>query len=658
MTGTPVVTPRPRRKLLKTFFRRPRNLAPFAPPIPAEEVLAAPPDLAEAAHWGEMVLLEDLVVALHRDGTASRRMHLITVPHGDQNLSEWDEKGVVYDPRRWKPTVKQAQVYLPDEAGRFLQPDAKQIPKRQRRKAQKHMGQMTMRDWGLKLVFSPLRPGVAVEFDHQIDHFVPDEAGPVAWGDFVLRWMWPCRRRRITLAVAEPFTMRVELHHCDWQAQEWRQGPYRVLQWDLRDLAGLESDAWTPPPRDFCPWIDFSTLHDWEPVARHYAKDLLPGKKIPKAITELARHLGHDTQTARDKALAVFQYAAHDVRYGRHPSELETPRIRDTVRMLEDLRGDCKDKSSLMVSLLGELGVPARIAILLTNMHGRRAMLPGRRFDHAIVIAKVDEQDLWFDPAAGPYTFGYLPLNDQGVQALLLGENQARGVFADNGQPHLIEIPVDPPERQLVERVCTGELSTEGHYAYRVRATITGERAAMYRTLLRDRRADHRQRVIAQSVSEERPGAVVDEIEIGDLLDLNRDVTYGYRVHLQRWGRRVQDLLLFRIPWAEAFEFTGPISAAARDNPLQAPPVMRLVEEHTIALPPSFVGYALPYEARQRCEWLEYSLSIICENGRLLCRRCMDSRGGVAPAERFPELRAFWEECTRADHADVVLMKE
>ena len=31
--------------------------------------------------------------------------------------------------------------------------------------------------------------------------------------------------------------------------------------------------------------------------------------------------------------------------------------------MLEDLRGDCKDKSALMVSMLRELNIPAKIAL-------------------------------------------------------------------------------------------------------------------------------------------------------------------------------------------------------------------------------------------------------------------------------------------------------
>jgi hypothetical protein len=619
--------------------------------------LADPPDLAEAAHWGELVLLEDVVVALHRDGTTSRRMHLVTVPFGDANLAEWDEKGVVYDPRRWRPTVKRAQVYLPDDQGVFLPPGVKRMPRARTRKAAKQVGQVTARDWGLKLVFSPLRPGVVVEFEHQVDHFVPDEAGPVVWGDFVLHWLWPCRRRRLTLAVAEPFTARIELHHCDWKPEESQHGRYRVYQWDLRNLGGIETDAWTPPPRDFAPWIDFSTLHDWESVARHYAKDLLPAKKIPKAIKDLAQQLGQSATTDRDRVMAVFQYAARDVRYGRHPSELEAPRIRDAVQMLEDLRGDCKDKSSLMVSLLEELHVPAKVAILLTSMNGRRAMLPARRFDHAIVIAKVEGHDLWLDPAAGPYTFGSLPLNDQGVQALLLGDTTHVNHFASNGQPRLIDIPQDPPERQRVERCCEGELSAEGDFTYRVQTTVTGERAAMYRMMLRDRHEEHRRRVIAQSVSEERPGAQVDEIEIDDLDDLSRDVTYRYRVLLRRWGRPVKDLLLFRMPWAEAFEFTGPVSAAERRHPLQAPAVMRLIEQHIIVLPPGFTGYALPYNVTNHCDWLEHEISIACENGRLICSRRMESRGGVAPAERFPEVRTFWEDCTRADHADIVLVR-
>jgi hypothetical protein len=624
--------PAPHARLWSTLFRWPRNVRRFAPRIDLDEVVAGLPDPAEAAHWGEVMLLEDLLVALHRDGTTTHLTHIITAPHADSRLAEWDEVSHVYEAGVERPTVHLARVRLPD--GSFRGAQRMDVPVSRTERCLKH-------------VFAPLRPGVLVEFEQQVDYFKPEEVGPVMYSQFLLESLHPCRRRRITVAVAEPFAARIELHHSDRRPQTTREGEYTVHRWDLADVPGIEADVWTPPPRDFAPWVDISTLPSWMPVVRHYRKELLPQGPMPSSIGELARKLAASAPNAREKALAVYRWATRDVRYGRHPSELAVNTIREAGKVLEDLRGDCKDKSALMVMLLGEMKIPAKVAVLLTAQNGRTPMLPSRRFDHAIVRAQVDGEELWFDPASGPYSFGTIPQNDQGVKALIID--------SEEGEPRFVDVPEGDLESQKVERLCQGEMDGEGTYAFHARATTRGERAAMYRAHLMDRNDEHRRLAVQQSVSEERPGADVDEIDIGDVEDLRGDVHLGYRVTLRRWARRVADLLLFRIPWAEPLDFVGPISAPHRYQPLQLPPPLRLIEEHAITIPEGYSGYGLPRKERHDCPWARYTLTMTSEGNRLVCRRELDNHGGIVSTEAFPELRAFWEACARADQSDVVL---
>ena len=619
--------------MLKTLLKWPRDVRQFAPRIDAKELLASRPDLAETAHWGEVILLEDLIVALHRDGTATWLTHAVKAPHGDQNLAEWDEFMRVYDRRKALVTVRTAKVHLPDGTSR---------------PAQRLLAPLDANQNGIKLRFAPLRPGVIVELELQEESFVPDDCGPASWVNFMLQTVWPCRRRRITLAVAEPFTGRLELHHGGQEPQRSQERGYAVYRWDLHNVPGIEVDAFTPPPRDFAPWLDFTTLPDWSSVARHYRKELALAPAAKAAIQKLASELTAGATTDRERAFAIYRYAARDMRYGRAPSELDIATIRDPKHMLEDLRGDCKDKSSLMVAMLAEVNIPAQIAVLLTAMNGRTPLLPAPRFDHAIVVAKIGGRDVWFDPAAGFFSYGQLPQNDQGVKALVL--------TGENDELRLVDVPLDTAEQQVVTRRCRGELNAVGDYTLRAEITAAGERAALYRSTLADRNGDHRRRTIEQAVAEERPGAIVSDVDFGAVDDLAHDIEYSYGLYLPKWGRVVQDLLLFRIPWAEPMGTTGPISAAQRDLPLQVPAIQRLVERHEIEVPAGFSGYALPQVVRHECPWASYSLSITCERNKLLCERQMETHGGIVPRESFGEFKTFWEVCTRADALDVVLV--
>ncbi|HND52741.1 MAG TPA: transglutaminase-like domain-containing protein, partial [Pirellulaceae bacterium] len=348
--------PKPRRRLWRTWLKWPRDLRQFAPRIDARDLLAAPPAEQELAHWGEVILLEDIVIALHRDGTTSWLTHLVTMPYSNELLSKWDDVNRTYDERTTRLSLRRAVVYSPS-AGM--------------RKATKQVAPLSPYERLQKLTFAPLHPGVTIEMEMQDDSFIAETPGPSIWANFALITAPPCRRRRLTAAIADPFTATVQQHFGGEPPLETQQGDYRVYQWELFDAPGIEFDAFTPPPHDFIPWIDISSLPDWEPIARHYRRELLPPRPTPGPVAQLARELTAAATTPHQMLEAIYAYAARDVRYGRHPSELSTPKIRDASKMLEDLRGDCKDKSSLMVAMLREVGIPAEVVVVLTGQNGR-----------------------------------------------------------------------------------------------------------------------------------------------------------------------------------------------------------------------------------------------------------------------------------------------
>ena len=87
--------------------------------------------------------------------------------------------------------------------------------------------------------------------------------------------------------------------------------------------------------------------------------------------------------------------------------------------------GDCKDKASLIVSMLREAGVPADVAIVRTSdkgyVHTYPAMLT--YFNHA--IAYVPEFELFLDGTAEFSGIEELPAMDQGALTLIVDESGA-----------------------------------------------------------------------------------------------------------------------------------------------------------------------------------------------------------------------------------------
>ena len=213
---------------------------PFRLPEAARDVV----DPAEAALGGEVCLLEDYALVLHRDATLSMSHHEITMLTGATNLAAWDEMTMAYNRRLANElshhACPPARRDGPNAARvvQRLQPSAPQAPSEV-----------------ITVSFPHLRPGTILDWDVQIDEFKPNDFGPGVWGNYYLQTNIPCRRRRTTIAIAEPFAATVQLHNNAIDPVESDVGSYHVFRWELQNVPASELDAWVPPPRDFAPWM-------------------------------------------------------------------------------------------------------------------------------------------------------------------------------------------------------------------------------------------------------------------------------------------------------------------------------------------------------------------------------------------------------------------
>jgi hypothetical protein len=167
--------------------------------------------------------------------------------------------------------------------------------------------------------------------------------------------------------------------------------------WEIRD-------SHPPPLEDAAPtWYrpypraEVSEFADWQDVARH-CRALFASVERPSAATAaLVRGWGLQDASEEARVERAVRFVQDDVRYlgmemGPHSHQPHAPA--DTLRRRF---GDCKDKATLLVALLRELGVRAWPALVATRT-GRTLSerLPSMfAFDHVIVAI----------PTAGQLTF-------------------------------------------------------------------------------------------------------------------------------------------------------------------------------------------------------------------------------------------------------------
>jgi transglutaminase-like putative cysteine protease len=168
--------------------------------------------------------------------------------------------------------------------------------------------------------------------------------------------------------------------------------------WERRDAPGVEYEDSTPAWFDPTPFVQLSEFETWGDVARWAAPLYAPGELSPalKAQIEEWRKL----PAAEERLLAARRFVQDEVRY--LGIELGTYSHTPTKpsKVFERRFGDCKDKTLLLVTMLNELGLEARPALVNTEAH--RALDNWQpspyAFDHVIVRAELDGKTYWLDP--------------------------------------------------------------------------------------------------------------------------------------------------------------------------------------------------------------------------------------------------------------------
>ncbi len=237
-----------------------------------------------------------------------------------------------------------------------------------------------------------------------------------------------------------------------------------TLRFDIGPLDPIDSrEPDLPPDVVRVPMIDFSTGASWQQLAASYGTivDNLAGSAEVKAVVDplVARK-----KTVAEKETAIIDYLDREVRYTGIEFAEAAIVPHDPAETLAKKYGDCKDKATLLVTMLRAAGIPAYVALL--NAGSRLdvpADLPGMGlFDHAIVYVpgKPDLQpDIWIDATDRYAGLGQLPMPDQGRMALVTraettsliripesgsadnGLTESREfMLADNGPANVVEI--------------------------------------------------------------------------------------------------------------------------------------------------------------------------------------------------------------------------
>lgn len=320
--------------------------------------------------------------------------------------------------------------------------------------------------------FPRLAPGDVVELRYRVDDValsndVADYFGEVEY----MQSSDPIGSAEYVVITPKTRTLNVWVGMPGVTKEVTEKGDQRIYTFKAKDVPAIEPEPMMPPWSEVLGQVHVSTFGSWDDLGAFYwdlAKDQFDvDDEVRKRVAGITKGLTDD----KAKVRAIYRYVTA-LRYVALEFGIEGIKPRRCALTLARGWGDCKDKATMIVTMLREIGIDATIVIVRTGMRGdlaKDAPANMAAFDHA--IAYVPSLDLYLDGTADGAGSEELPTMDRRSVALQINK----------GKPLLTRLPDPPPSASPHARKLDLVVGADGSADFGMDMTVSGADAVGWR---------------------------------------------------------------------------------------------------------------------------------------------------------------------------------
>ena len=405
-------------------------------------------------------------------------------------------------------------------------------------------------DYRQKHVTVPgLRPGEILEYEMVTVIHTPLAAGQF-WTDYVFD------KNNInldeTLDVDVPADRPVKLKtKPGMDPKITEENGRRIYHWSSSHLVrdddkDKEKDAKKKHrPDDDRPDVQLTTFETWEQIGRWYAS-LEKDRRAPSPeVRAKAEELTKGLTSEMDKIQALYDFVSKNFRYVSLSLGVGRYQPHASSDVLHNQYGDCKDKHTLLASLLEAEGLHAD-SVLINSSRKLDPDVPSpAQFDHVITMLPLNHdgktEEVWMDTTAEVAPFRLLSYSLRKKQALVIPP----AVPASDVPPHLEMTPADTPMPDSEVTEVTGKVNDIGKLEAHVQYTFRGDEELMLRSVFRRVPEANWQRVVENVNS--GLGGDISNLKVSDPAATREAFTLSYdisKVNFLDWSKKKSEIAL------------------------------------------------------------------------------------------------------------------
>ena len=453
------------------------------------------------------------------------------------------------------------------------------------------------------------------------------------------------------------------------------EGSGNVLQWHVSDVSGIRHEPDMPPLEgvaaqmivSFFPSGGTSLKNEfanWNGMGGWYGNLVSTKMEASDPIKKEVSILVAGTTGTLPKMQAIARFMQHDIRYVGIWLGIGGFQPHPASDVFAHRYGDCKDKATLMRTMLREVGVESYHVVINTERGSVTQDSPAHNaFNHVILAIKLPDDvkdaslvSVMQHPKLGRLLF-FDPTNEVTPFGQLRGHLQANyGLLVTPSGGELVELPQQPSAMNSIQRIGKLTLGTDGVLKGDVTEVRLGDRAAQERWRLRAVTKDaDRIKPIESLLAGSLSNFQISKATVVNFEHTDQPFGFTYTFRSDGYAKLAGNLLLVR-PRVLGNKSSGILETKEpRKFPLEFEGPSRDTDTFDIALPAGYEVDELPPAMDVDYSFGSYHSKTEASGQVLHYTRSLEIKELSVPVSKMDELKKFYRVIASDERNTAVL---
>lgn len=504
-----------------------------------------------------------------------------------------------------------------------------------------------------ELVFTNLEIGDVINIRYKIENFHVGSMSTHFWDSFYFSDGLDNLNIKYSLLIHRDKAFKYVFSQQDIIPVKSAKDEFDLYVWEKNKQGALRYEDKMPPMDDVTNMLYLSSIPDWKFISDWYDNIASSKARSSYEIKEVINDLfaGKTKISPLEKIKMIYNYITTNVAYSSVSFRQSGIIPQNPSTVINTRIGDCKDVSTLFVTMCREAGITASLALASTRDRGQNTLLlPSIEFNHCVAKATIDGKDYWVELTSGSLPFNTFSNTFLGSNILEIGK---RGSALTKFNPE-IRVKNIMGYKTEIKLDKTDMIVNETNWN-------TGSMSSYLRSVFSDLSPAEQIKMMKEQLTSVYPENEVYNLKFTNLRSLESTsdtVSTESSYKLVNVNKSVAGMSIFSIPWSGKSYATALQVVAPRKFGIDLTQLFGVDEsnqELSLELP---AGTAMvqPFKSIQLSnDFADFKLQSEQKGNKLVLKRSFFLKKDYVPLEKIDQFKTFYKEMAEADDQQLAM---